>query len=598
MKIIYKVIRLSIFISFISYNSFCFAKNITNGIEYISPVPGSSLNNIHTSVIFRLSDSPVDIQSIKLNISGTSHTNYDYTLKLADDNRTVIIKPAGPFAYSEHIIINIPPIQLVTDKSTSAYILDFYIQSGTSNPIHEKLPFDGELRNEDLFHLNTRNNFPPLPADFPPVSVTVNNNPSPGGIFLSNLVIGNSGNYGDYLMILNNNGYPYYYKKLDGYGADFKMLDNGNMVYYKLNGDFYEMDDNFNLIDSFRTENGYSTDIHDFRMLPDGSYYIMSYDAESVDMSTIVTGGVQHASVTGAIIQKFDAHKNLVFQWRTWDTFNITDATHENLRTTVIDYAHVNAIEPLPDGNILVSSRHMDEITKIDTQTGEIIWRMGGINNQFTFINDDIRFSHQHAIRMLPNGNITLFDNGNFHTPHFSRACEYKLDEKNKTVELVWQYRNTPDNYGFALGYVQRLSNGNTLISWGASNPNVTEVKPDGTKVLELSLPQGMYSYRAYKFDWNRYVSTSEPVDYALSQNFPNPFNPSTKIRFDMPSPGPAKLFVTDMLGREVTVLVNEELNVGTYEYTFNSAGLSSGVYFYSLTAGGRVQTKKMMVLK
>jgi hypothetical protein len=68
---------------------------------------------------------------------------------------------------------------------------------------------------------------------------------------------------------------------------------------------------------------------------------------------------------------------------------------------------------------------------------------MGGSHNEFRFVNDSIPFSHQHAIRVLQNGNITLFDNGNFHTPSFSRAVEYKLDEATKSATLVWEYRNT-----------------------------------------------------------------------------------------------------------------------------------------------------------
>lgn len=90
----------------------------------------------------------------------------------------------------------------------------------------------------------------------------------------------------------------------------------------------------------------------------------------------------------------------------------------------------------------------MDEITKINRQTGEIIWRLGGKNNQFTFINNTTGFSHQHAIRRLPNENITLFDNRNFPSLQFSSAVEYELDEQNKNATLLWEYRNTSDIYG------------------------------------------------------------------------------------------------------------------------------------------------------
>ena len=131
---------------------------------------------------------------------------------------------------------------------------------------------------------------------------------------------------------------------------------------------------------------------------------------------------------------------------------------NENLTADEIDYVHGNAIELDSDGNWLVSSRHMDEITKIDRTTGDIVWRLGGKNNEFTLLGDTLWFSHQHAIRRIANGHVTLFDNGNGHTPPFSRAVEYELDEQARSARLVWQYRNTPDTYGSAMGYVQRES--------------------------------------------------------------------------------------------------------------------------------------------
>jgi hypothetical protein len=97
------------------------------------------------------------------------------------------------------------------------------------------------------------------------------------------------------------------------------------------------------------------------------------------------------------------------------------------------------------------------------------------------------------------------------------------LDEQNKTAELVWQFRNAPNNHGFAMGYVQRLDNGNTLIGWGTSNPTVTEVRPDGSKALELTLPSGIYSYRAFRFPWKEnapIASTTESVNQLGSVNF------------------------------------------------------------------------------
>ncbi len=88
------------------------------------------------------------------------------------------------------------------------------------------------------------------------------------------------------------------------------------------------------------------------------------------------------------------------------------------------------------------------------------------------------------------------------------------------------------------------------------------------------------------------------PLSYSLLQNYPNPFNPSTKIKFDIPKSDFVSLKIFDALGREVAALVNEQLKPGTYEAEFNGANFSSGVYFYKLTAGDYVETKKMVLVK
>ncbi len=85
---------------------------------------------------------------------------------------------------------------------------------------------------------------------------------------------------------------------------------------------------------------------------------------------------------------------------------------------------------------------------------------------------------------------------------------------------------------------------------------------------------------------------------YRVLQNYPNPFNPSTTIKFELPKSSEVRLSVYDMLGREVTVLVNERRDAGVHEVKFDASGLSSGVYFYRLQAREFVSTKRMVVLK
>lgn len=137
----------------------------------------------------------------------------------------------------------------------------------------------------------------------------------------------------------------------------------------------------------------------------------------------------------------------------------------------------------------------MDEITKIDRDTGDIIWRFGvnSLNNMFTFTNDSIGFSHQHDCRWIENGNLTLYDNGNLHSPSFSQSVEYSVDEGNLTATLVWNYINDQVIYGSAMGSSDRLPGGNTLICWGNTNPiHISEVTYSKNKALEMRFPSGV----------------------------------------------------------------------------------------------------------
>ena len=93
-------------------------------------------------------------------------------------------------------------------------------------------------------------------------------------------------------------------------------------------------------------------------------------------------------------------------------------------------------------------------------------------------------------------------------------------------------------------------------------------------------------------------ISNGTPKEYSLSQNYPNPFNPTTKIKFDIPRSGDVKLVIYDILGREVTTLVNQDLKPGVYEVEWNASNKPSGVYFYKLTTADFTETKRMVLIK
>jgi hypothetical protein len=276
------------------------------------------------------------------------------------------------------------------------------------------------------------------------------------------------------------------------------------------------MDSNYNIIDSVQCKNGYelSTNNHDIAMYPDGHVFLFADKNKNTDMTAY--GGVSNATVHYLVIQELDANRDVVFEWRSQDHFQLTDANeYTSLTNQSVDYVHCNSIERDFDGNILISSRNMDELTKIDRETGDIIWRMGGENNQFAFVNDnnEKHFAFQHDLRRIPNGNITIYNNGNKMDPEISSAKEYSLDEVNKIATLVWYYEHPDVNgthvYGSATGNAQRLTNGNTMINWGLITankglPNQTEVDSNKNIVWEMTFDSSnQKSYRVHKYKWS-----------------------------------------------------------------------------------------------
>jgi hypothetical protein len=407
-----------------------------------------------------------------------------------------------------------------------------------------------------------------VPSDYPHVSIPIKTNPDPGLIFINN--------WGGvpYIAILDNNGSPVFYRRMPSNARDFKLQANG-LLSYRLAEPFYrfyEMDSTYTVTREILAKNGQGTDEHELQILPNGNVLLISLEYKTVDMSKLVAGGKTNATIVGNNVQEIDPAGNLVFEWKCWDNLNITDAIHENLTGQSIDYVHMNAIALDRDGNILTSSRHLSEITKINRITGKVMWRFGGVRNQFAYVNDPLNGpSYQHDIRVLPNGNITLMDNGNYHNPSLSRAVEYQLDTVAMKATLVWQYRHTPDRYTWWMGNVQRLPNGNTLINWAdASLPKLTEVTPAGAKVMELGFVKSANSYRVFKFPWKGKASAPVITFEAGSDKISMLIN-----HFDQ-SPGHKYMLYIDTLPNPVRLVDSTSLSA------IDMTGFKSGKRYYA----------------
>ena len=133
-------------------------------------------------------------------------------------------------------------------------------------------------------------------------------------------------------------------------------------------------------------------------------------------------------------------------------------------------------------------------------------------------------------------------------------------------------------------------------------------ISPDGLYFFFTTFKAGDLGYNPYWVDaqvvYNLITDVNDkrqsgsPEEFFLSQNFPNPFNPSTTISYQIPEPGFVSLKVFDVLGNNIMTLVNEEKPAGKYEFNFNSSGIPSGIYFYQLVAGQYSETRKMCFIR
>ena len=185
-----------------------------------------------------------------------------------------------------------------------------------------------------------------------------------------------------------------------------------------------------------------------------------------------------------------------------------------------VDWTHANAITIDPwDNNYLVSLRCFCQILKISRTTGDVIWRLGGVSSDFTFVgenptNSPYYFIGQHNIHGMANGNIMFFDNGSLQGQGsltgrtYSRAVQYQLDETNMTATLVWQYVHSPYVLTPTEGIVKRFANGNTYVGWVSAaqqgtGPVLTEVNASNQVMFELSAPGFQSQTILNKLVWN-----------------------------------------------------------------------------------------------
>ncbi len=520
-----------------------------NPYQYINPKPASEMVSNKTNIIFRHSKL-IDQHTLTtklLRVEGSVSGVHNGELLLASDGKTIVFNPNVEFASNEEVnVVMEQGVRTLTGDEIPECSFRFFTASEGIIQLPGATLKDDISSEKIQFPLAAKKGANSVLLPAPTITIDSINNPSPGYIFMATWDRNVPAQYGNFIFVLDQNGEIVDSVRVNGAPFDFQIQQNG-LLTYALGGfsanvplpgeDLQHMvlDENLALVDSFKMKNGYTTDFHEFKMLPNGHVMMMAYHTIIYDLSTVVDSGQTDASLVINIIQEQDRDRNVVFEWRNIDYIPIIDSD-EDLSKPRVNYSTLNAFDIDDDGNILASFRNHSEIMKISRETGELLWRMGGRNGEFTYDgeheeNAPYYHARQHNIQRHANGNITLFDNGQYHTPPYSRAIEYELDEYNKVATLVSEWRYPKGNiFCVTAGNAQLLPDGGWFIGYGVPNPqfvkrNAVEVHPDGTIALELSLPDGVLAYRISKLPWKETIDERTYTHYEVIQDFPYSFN-------------------------------------------------------------------------
>ena len=253
-------------------------------------------------------------------------------------------------------------------------------------------------------------------------------------------------------------------------------------------GAYVELTPGGDVVRTFAVASGYYTDPHElllsFRDTTVVAAHLLGYEIHNYDLSAI--GGSQQTPLAVHTIERHSATGAVLFRWSAAIAFTPADWPLPNPRA--VDLVHPSSLAIDRDGGYVVSFQGMDEITKIDSASGAILWRLGGRHNQFQIVDDPLHgFLGQHDVQVLENGHLLMLDDHFRGSPAPARAVEYSLDTQTMIARMVWQYQPSSAVISPIMGSVQRLANGATLVGFGAAG-RMDEVGSDGSVLWSATL--------------------------------------------------------------------------------------------------------------
>jgi len=485
-------------------------------IQYIFPLPNSTCVTTNTTIILKSSSAlltqitnPAGLIEVRIDNILLSGTTY-----FATDNFTIIHKLDNELARDRTVEVTIKLQQYGYNNFKYSFSTSKYSNNAMPPVLKKRSKASAQVIELDAVTPVRLINGKAVPSDFPEIETTIYGETAPGRIFFGTNFPKTG--YSTYIMILENDGSPYFYRRykeydeLNGLARFSAHPATGQLSYHKY--EYYDvlLDQTFTEMDTIFPGHGYRADDHELQLLENGHTLLIARETIGIDMNDVIDGGRENASVEARHFQELDQNRDVIFEWRSWDYLDIRN-TFVDITGGGMDYVHMNSVALDFDDHFLISIREFSIIMKIHRITGDVIWKWGGIQNEFNWIDEDRPFAFQHDVRPVKGkpGYYLMFDNGRESNPEYSRAVEYKLDTEAMTAKKVWEYADENWYTGW-MGSAQRLSNGNTLIDWPSCDwsPNrlgsmrVTEVNANKDVLWEMRSFTNM-NYRCRRYEWN-----------------------------------------------------------------------------------------------
>jgi hypothetical protein len=320
------------------------------------------------------------------------------------------------------------------------------------------------------------------------------------------------------VAIFDTHGVPAWWINTHRPPLDASLLPNGDVAWAQQHGKalgpgvsagvYEEHRLNGKLRRTFSIPNGTPTDRHELQLLPNGDYVVVAYKPRGgVDLSPY--GGPANATVLDALVEEITPGRKVAWSWNSKDHIGLAETGRWYQQHVIdnpvklngkpaYDIVHINAVERYGSNRFLVSLRHTDAVYAIDKPTGDVAWKLGGTqtSRSLKIVGDDVPdFGGQHDIRSLPDGTITLHDNGTG-LGRAPRALRFGIDAVAGTATLLEQITDPEATDSPCCGSARKLPGGHWVISWGGIHL-VTEVNAAGKRVFALHFAVHM-SYRAF----------------------------------------------------------------------------------------------------